>query len=127
MSPGFDQVPPPAGALTVGGFASGGFRIGGTVYEGAILLTPERVTAWSPADPAHLDVADFEAVLTAEPPVPLVLVGTGASGGLPDMRLVALLGERGLAVEFMSSRAAARTYNVLVAEGRRLAAVLLPV
>lgn len=124
--PGLDKMNAPAGALLIQGFADGGFRIAGAVHRGAVLVTPERVTAWAPRDPQALTAADFAPLAEAAPPVELLLIGTGAQGRLPDMALIGALGELGLAADLMATRAAARTYNLLVAEGRRVAAALLP-
>ena len=62
----------------------------------------------------------------ADPKIELLLIGTGAAMNRPPADLMAALAARGLAVDFMDSRAAARTYNVLALEGRRVAAALLP-
>ena len=101
------------------GYGPGFFRVGGEVVEGALVLHPGGLVPWDGRDPAPLvalaDEADF------------VLMGTGAeiAHAPPDLR--AAVEGAGLGLDVMSSPAACRTYNVLIGEGRRLAAAVLPV
>ncbi|MGE4326755.1 MAG: Mth938-like domain-containing protein [Pseudodonghicola sp.] len=104
----------------IDGYGPGFFRIGGTVFHGAVLTGPKGTTAWGGYD----DRAPLIA-LAAE--VDVIFIGTGAEiGHIPDA-LRAPLEEAGIGVEAMASPAACRTYNVLLSEGRRIAMALLPV
>jgi len=114
----------PAGPL-VRGFASGGFSVDGEVYR-AVLLTPEWARAWTPPAAAALTVADLEPVLTLAPAPEFVVLGTGPGLTFPPRALVRALEERGVGVEVMDSRAAARTWGLLRAEERWIAAALMP-
>lgn len=111
-------------ALLVSGYSGTGFIVGGRAWP-AVLVTPQTAFAF-PAAYAALDLAAFDPLLTHDPATELLLIGTGATMKRPPRDLMDALAARGLAVEFMGSRAGARTYNVLVAEGRRVAVGLLP-
>lgn len=109
------------GALLVEGYAGQGFRAGGREWPGGVLLTPETAQPFE-----ALELPGFDALDAADPKIELLLIGTGTAMRRPPAELVAALTARGFAVDFMDSRAAARTYNVLALEGRRVAAALLP-
>ncbi|MEL7132900.1 MAG: Mth938-like domain-containing protein [Pseudomonadota bacterium] len=107
-------------AKPVEGYGPGFFRIGGEVIMGGVLTGPTGTVAWAGYD----DVAPLVALARK---VDVLFLGTGADiAHIPgDLRIV--LEEAGLGVEVMSSPAAARTYNVLLSEGRRIALAVLPV
>lgn len=108
------------GQTAVEGYGPGFFRAGGARIEGGALVRPEGAAQWGGYD----DLAPLLALAGA---VDVLFVGTGAEiAYLPADFRTALEGA-GLGVEPMSSPAAARTYNVLLGEGRRVAAALLPV
>ena len=84
--------------------------------------------SWAAADAASLNIALFDPVRDAtDPPIELLLIGTGSKIVLLPSRLRAELRGLGLAIEVMDTGAACRTYNVLIGEERRVAAALLPV
>jgi uncharacterized protein len=122
MAPAFERTAPASGPL-VQGFAGRGFRIDGAAYEG-VLLTPERATAWEAPAIADLVPADVAPALSADPE--FLLLGTGAAQGFPPRAFVAALEARGIGVEAMDSRAAARAWGMLRGEGRWIAAALMP-
>jgi uncharacterized protein len=107
-------------ALAIEGYGPGFFRIGRHVLRGACLVTPWDAGAWG-------GLGDWAGPLTLQGKIDVLIVGTGAEiAHLPaDFR--AELEAAGIGVETMNSPAAARTYNVLLGEGRRIAACLLPV
>jgi len=116
---------PAAPGPRVQGFAGRGFRIDGQTYDGA-LLTPETVQAWTPPPLAQLGEADVALLLALEPGPEFLLLGTGATLAFPPRTFVAALEARGVGVEAMDSRAAARTWGVLRGEGRWIGAALMP-
>ena len=103
----------------------GGFTVAGQRYRGDALVFPERTVAWfGTADPSLESLA---AVTAAGADVALLLLGPGANGGLAAPVLRAALKKSGIAVEAMTTAAACRTFNVLLAEERRVAAALLAI
>ena len=114
------------GIVTLSGFSGVGYRIGDGIFPAGILLWPEMAQQWSPPPFDSLTPEDFAALNAAEPPLDLLLIGTGVRLRRPARALSEALGALGIGVEPMDSRAAARTYNLLAGEGRRVAAALYP-
>lgn len=105
-------------AAPVEGYGPGFFRVAGQVWEGPVLTSPAGTAAWGGLDdPAALEALDVD----------VLFVGMGADIAHLSEKLRTRLEAAGLGVEVMSSPAAARTYNVLLGEGRRVAVALLPV
>ncbi|MBF9031367.1 hypothetical protein HKCCE3408_13275 [Rhodobacterales bacterium HKCCE3408] len=104
----------------IDGYGPGFFRVGGTVHEGAVLVLPGSVTSWQGYD-AHDPIAG------AAERIDVILVGTGAEIGPIPEPFRAKIEAAGIGIEIMASAAACRTYNVLLGEGRRIGAALLPV
>jgi uncharacterized protein len=109
----------------VRGFAGSQFVIDGDRYD-AVLLTPERATAWVPPPRAELTLDDLAPLLAVEPGPEFLLFGSGATLGRPPRALADQLQERGIGIEVMDSRTAARTWGVLRAEERWIVAALMP-
>jgi uncharacterized protein len=107
-------------AQPIDGYGPGFFRVGGEVHHSAVLTGATGTVPWGGYD-------DLDRLLQLAGEVDVLFVGTGAEiAHLPeDFRTT--LEEAGLGVEVMASPAACRTYNVLLSEGRRIAAALLPV
>ena len=107
-------------ALAIEGYGPGFFRVGRHVLCGACLVTPWNAGPWG-------GLGDWDAPLSLQGKIDVLIVGTGAEiAHLPaDFR--AAFDGVGIGVEAMNSPAAARTYNVLLGEGRRIAVCLLPV
>ncbi|MGF1550310.1 MAG: Mth938-like domain-containing protein [Sphingomonadaceae bacterium] len=124
MAPRFDRDAPGEGPL-VRGFAGRDFRIGEEIYHAA-LITPRGAQGWRPPPLERLAAADLEALLDLDPAPEFVLLGTGASFALPPAALRLALEERGVGLEAMDSRAAARAWGVLRGEMRWIAAALMP-
>lgn len=104
--------------MPIDGYGAGFFRVGGNVYEGALLVLPNSVASWG----GYADVAPLLALK-----VDVLFIGTGADTTYIPKDFRVALEAAGIGVEPMASPAACRTYNVLLAEGRRVAAALLPV
>ena len=107
------------GAVPVDGYGPGFFRVGGTVMRGAVLVTAAGAEAWGGLD-------DRAALMALAGRVDVLFIGMGADVGHAPADLVAALRDAEVAVESMASPTAARTYNVTVSEGRRVACALLP-
>jgi uncharacterized protein len=117
----------PQGRRVIERYGNGGFRVTGESYRGSILVLPDRAEAWPLTTIDQLDLASLEPVLAAEPPVEVLLIGCGRAMAFIDPELRAAARARGVALEPMDTGAACRTYNVLMAEDRRVAAVLIAV
>jgi uncharacterized protein len=122
-APRFEPAPPAAGPR-VQGFAGRGFLVDGRPYA-ALLLTPEAAFPWQPPALAALALTDVAPLLALAPPPEFLLLGTGPAMAFPPRAFVDALEERGIGVEAMDSRAAARTWGLLRGEGRRIVAALM--
>jgi uncharacterized protein len=109
----------------ISGFSGRGFRVDGGIYEG-LLITPERADGWTPPPIGALTPADLAPLLALDPQPEFIVLGTGARLVRPPAELVAALSARGIGVDLMDSRAAARAWGVLRAERRWIAAALYP-
>ncbi len=125
-------APPPAphpDRKIVDAYGKGAFTIRGDVFRGPIVLLPDGVLPWTYGDIAALAAADF-AQLTALDPVrrpSILLIGMGARALFVTPAVRAELRAAGIVADMMDTGAACRTYNVLLAEERRVAACLVPV
>jgi uncharacterized protein len=108
-------------------YGGGRFRVSGTVHSGSIIITPEETVTWDAGPIADATLADFDAVTSADTPIEILLLGCGSAIVPVAPPLRAALREAGIVVDAMDTGAACRTYNVLNAEGRRVAAALIAV
>lgn len=115
----------PSDRQLVQGYGAGLFRISGEVYETSVLLFPDRVLPWPVAVFDELTLESLRPVIEAEPSVELVLLGCGPRMAAVPAMLRAGLKAAGIGLEPMDTGAACRTYNVLMAEDRRVAAALI--
>jgi len=110
-------------ANVVTGCGAGWIRVGADEYRENIVLLPDTIVkGWAPAGFEALAERDFARLLDYEPEI--VLLGTGSTQRFPHPQLLAPLGKAHVGVEAMDTGAACRTFNILVAEGRRVAAAL---
>lgn len=108
-------------------YSPGELRVGQTAYEHSLIITPQQGTRrWEPQDFESLEIEHIEAFLEQEPRPELVLLGTGETQRfLPREYMAPLINAR-VGVEVMTSAAAARTWNIVLSEGRQaLAAILI--
>ena len=103
----------------IDGYGPGFFRVGGEVFEGAIVVTPEGVQPWGGFD-------DTATLTQLGAQVDVIFVGTGAEIAHFPAQFRTTLEEANIGIEPMASPAACRTYNVLLSEGRRVAVALIP-
>lgn len=114
----------PGGVNVIRGYGPGQLRVGEQVHVSSLILTATTIVApWRPISALDLSVDDFEPVLGLG--VDVVLLGTGPRQHFPDPRVLRALYERQIGIEVMDTSAACRTFNVLVAEGRPVAAALI--
>ncbi len=111
-------------ATLVTGLGPRWIRVGGRDYRENVVLTPDVVVpGWAPGGFAALAPADLSDLLEYAPE--LVLLGTGPAQRFPSPHLTGGLAAAGISVEVMDTRAACRTFNILIAEDRRVVAALL--
>lgn len=108
-----------AGGMPVDGYGPGFFRVGGSVHHGAVVVGPAGVQGWG-------GLSDPQPLLDLAGSVDVLFLGMGADVAFPPRELVAALEAAGVMPETMSTPSAARSYNVTLSEGRRVACALLP-
>jgi len=108
-------------------YGNGGFRFGGMSHRGSILALPSGIKGWSVEAMAGIDAAALAPILAEASAIEILLLGTGAEPAFIEERIRAPLAEAGIRLDAMQTGAAARTYNVLLAEDRRVAAALIAV
>ena len=113
----------PGAANTITGYGDDYVMVNGARRDTSVIVTAERVVPWSAASFDQLSAEDFQGF--AKLGVDIVLLGTGARQRFLHPRLTAELARLRIGVEVMDSKAACRTYNILVAEERRVALALL--
>jgi uncharacterized protein len=111
--------------LPIASFGDGGFRFGAMSHLGSLLVLPDGMRAWNPS--TVLQAQDFAQIIEVKSQLDFVLLGTGIEMARPPRDVLAKFSAEGLNVDFMSTSSAVHTYNVMLAEGRRLAAAMVAV
>ncbi len=115
------------GSKIIQSYADGKFRISGDIFEGGVIVTAETVTPWHPpASIKDLTEENFMTLASSLQGFDVLLMGTGKTLSFPETALRLALKSKKINLDFMDTGAACRTYNVLMAEGRRVAAILMP-
>ena len=117
------QASSPSALNTFSGYGEGFVLINGQRHEGSMIVMPERMQPWDVAGFDALKETDFEVFLELK--LEILLLGTGPKQRFPHPRLTRALAQRRIGVEVMDLQAACRTYNILMAEERKVAAALL--
>lgn len=115
------------GRAPIEAYGNGGFRFAGMSHRGSILCLPSGIHGWEPMDPAALTAADFDKLLAEARDVEILLVGCGKDLRPLPAALRSVFREARISADPMSTGAAVRTYNVLLAEDRAVAAALIAV
>jgi uncharacterized protein len=114
----------PAYSNTITGYGPGYVQVNQVRYTGSLIVLPTRlIEAWRPRAFEELTAEDFDEL--AELAVEIVLIGTGEKLRFPHPQITQALTRRRIGLESMSTAAACRTYNILMGEGRAVAAALL--
>jgi uncharacterized protein len=117
----------PTALNTFTAYGEGFVTVNGERHEGTngagLIVLPERLLPWKVAGFAALEEADFQVFLELN--LEILLLGTGPRQRFPHPRLTRGLAAKRIGVEAMDLQAACRTYNILMAEERRVAAALL--
>ena len=113
---------------SIDAYGAGGFRVSGERREGSLLILLDEATSWRPRALAQIAPTDFDAVIALGPrEVEFVLLGVGLKAAPAPPAVRQALQAAGIGLEVMDTATACRTYNVLAAEGRRLACALIAI
>jgi len=113
----------PGSANTITGYGDDYVAVNGARHQSSVIVTAERVEPWRASEFDKLSSEDFEALKGLD--VEIVILGTGPRQRFPHPKLTAPLTNARVGLEVMDVKAACRTYNILVAEARKVAAALL--
>ncbi len=117
-----DEIAPP---VRVDGYGDGGFTVSGTRHKGPLILLPTHTLPWKGAS-IPLDATAASSLLAAAEGCAILLLGLGDISSRPGKEFLEICRRTGIEPDAMTTGAACRTWNVLVAEGRIVAAGLLP-
>ncbi len=115
------------GQSAIDAYGGGGFRFADMSHRGSLLCLPSGMYGWSVASMDMAGLESFDGVVAEADRIEVLLLGTGSEQVFLSPILREALNKRGIFVEAMSTGAAARTYNVLLAEQRAVAAALIAV
>ncbi len=105
------------------GYGAGFVAVNNVRYERCVVVSPQAVIEWEVSGFEALTAADFGFIKSLKPEI--MILGTGAAQRFPRPELARALATTGVGMEFMDSRAACRTYNILATEGRKVLAAVL--
>jgi len=115
-------------APSIDAYGQGGFRLAGVRHEGSLLIVADSARPWPVRGTADLSVESLAPVFEAgRTQAEFLLLGMGERNAQPPRPVREALAAAGMGLEFMDTPAAARLYNVLTSEGRRLACALIAV
>lgn len=115
------------GRAPIDAYGNGGFRFAEMSHRGSLLCLPSGIHGWGAEDAENLNAADFEKTIAESGEIEILLVGTGTRLRPLPAELRKVLRDAGMSVEPMATGAAVRTYNVLLAEERAVAAAIIAV
>lgn len=116
----------PSALNTVTAYGSGYIEINAQRHSGALKVTPDgEIRPWAVTAIGQFDPAAVSDLLEDQPEI--ILLGTGSVQSFPEAATLAELYKSKTGFEVMSTPAACRTYNILMAEGRQVLAALMPV
>jgi len=111
----------------ISAYGDGGFRIGGQRCPGSILITSRGYYPWEVNDISAISLESLQQITDQRQDIDILLLGMGEQMAFLPKALRVALESHNIAVEAMATGAAARTYNVLLLEGRKVAAALIAV
>lgn len=115
------------GRAPIDSYGNGGFRFADMSHRGSLLMLPSGIYGWDMAEGDPLTVENFQRVFDEAGDIEVLLVGTGKDIRPLPKELKARFKEHGISSDPMSTGAAVRTYNIMLAESRAVAAVLIAV
>ena len=118
------HLPQPA---PIDAYGDGGFRFGGMSHRGSLLCFPDGIWAWPVGDPNQLNEGSLAAAFDRAQALDFFLIGAGRDPWPLPEALRQRFRDLSLSVDTMPTGAAVRTYNILLAENRRVGAGLIAV
>ncbi len=115
------------GRAPIEAYGNGGFRFAGMSHRGSILCLPSGIIAWEAAGVGSVDATLLNLLQSEGAAGNVLLLGTGRAPTFPATDVLATFRDAGIWIEVMDTGAAARTYNVLLAEEREVSAALIAV
>jgi uncharacterized protein len=116
----------PARAV-IDAYGNGGFRFAGMSHLGSLLVIPSGMHRWDVEELSTLKPSDFALVFAEAGDIDFLLLGTGSTMNRPPREIVAAFAAHKLPIDFMNTGSAVRTYGVLLAEKRKVAAAFIAV
>jgi len=114
-------------AAPIDAYGNGGFRFAEMSHRGSLLCLPDGIWAWPVNDPAQIGEAALGRVFDNAAAIDTLLIGTGAGVWLAPESLRNALRAVRIVLDVMQTGPAIRTYNIMMGEGRRVAAALIAV
>jgi len=111
----------------IAGYGDGGFRMGESRFEGSMLITPNGFYPWDVTSKDDINLDNLSPILDVANSVELLIIGMGKNMAFIDKDIRQAFGKKDVAIEVMDTGAAARTYNVLLQEGRKVSAALIAI
>lgn len=115
------------GRAPIDAYGNGGFRFADMSHRGSLIVVPSGMYGWDVRTAQDLRPEDCSKLIEELPRASFLLLGTGLEHALPPEPVRKLFADAGIAIEPMSTGAAARTYNVMLAEGRDFGAAFIAV
>ncbi len=115
------------GRAPIDAYGNGGFRFADMSHRGSVLLLPSGIYGWPPRMFGDVDLASLNIILQEANDIDVLLFGCGKDLLALPPELRSAIQESGISFDMMSTGAAVRTYNVLLAEERKVAAALIAV
>lgn len=115
------------GRFPIDAYGNGGFRFADMSHRGSILVLPSGIKAWPVSSMSELTDEVLEPIFAEAEEIELLLFGTGADVAALPSAFRERFREAGIGLDVMQTGAAARTYNILLAENRKVAAALIAV
>ncbi|GAG19532.1 unnamed protein product [marine sediment metagenome] len=115
------------GNAPIDAYGNGGFRFAGMSHRGSIICLPSGIYGWNVATPDELIIKNFGKIFEEANNIEILLVGSGTELCLINANLRSALRKADISADPMSTGAAVRTYNILLGEGRAVAAAMLAV
>jgi uncharacterized protein len=115
------------GRAPIDAYGNGGFRFAGMSHLGSLLVLPSGMYRWDVVDLAALKPGDFDLLFGEARDLDFLLLGTGPAMNRPPKIIIETFARKNIPLDFMSTGSAVRTYGVLLAEKRKVAAALIAV